>query len=66
MKKRYLKKKLFVEYVWTHVKKEILWRWSAAAKVHSGLYMKNVRLNGLAQDQTRIVMYVGEKCQIYL
>lgn len=63
--KKLLKRKQFVEFVLTHVKKKTLSKWNAVAKETSGLYTKIVQLNGLAEKETRTVKSVGRKYRIY-
>lgn len=61
MIKRFLKRKQSAGSALMFVKKEILSRWNAAAKVTSDLYMNNVQLNGLAWKGTKTVMFVDKK-----
>lgn len=64
--KRSLKRKLYAGSVLMNAKKGIRSKWSAVVRVPSGLYTKTVQLSGLAQKETRIVMYVGKRSGTYL
>lgn len=63
--KKFQKKKLCAESVWMCAKKAILWKWSAAAKVISDLFMKRVPLNGLVQREQEPVTSVDKKSRTY-
>lgn len=63
--KKFRKKKQCAGSVWTCAKKEIHWKWSAAAKGISGLFMKRVPLSGLAQREQEPVTSADKRSRTY-
>jgi len=65
--KIFLKKKLFVEFVWLNLEKVlILLNWSVAAKVSFHWHTKNVHSNGSPLKVIEHVMSASKKFRIYL